>query len=302
MFEDLEPGQAVEVDWTAERYHADLDTTSRSQLDDLRTHGPATFYAKHVARTAPAFEGSGALALGTNVHIAVLEPHEWCRRLAPPAPVRPAIADGRRKSGSPERNAYDDHVAALAHYSSKLSHDSIKPEEANANLVELIAGSVHRHEYAASLLYHPSTKREQTVVWRTDDGLLVRVRADLLVDLGDLVIVGDLKTTSDPSPDAFGTSVARFGYHRQGAIYSDAVAALRPGVPVAFVIIAVRSRGPFEVACYQLGEAELDKGRAEYRETMAELDKHRTSNDWTAEWQQSIHNLTMPGWAYYETK
>lgn len=327
---DLKPGQAVLVDWTAERYHADTETVSRSQLEDLRA-SPALYHARHVARTLPPDSPGPAMRLGTNVHMAVLEPEEWRRRTeyrpAPEKPQRPEGADGRAKAGTSARDLYecwkddcDDWESALRDWAASRPADMIDLSVAERDRIEAIAASVRAHPFA-SILLGESGDNEQTVLWRpsidqlsvtmaamqTDPILaenppMVRLRADRIRQMdGSTRVVTDLKTTQDPSPRAFGNSIARYGYHRQGAIYTDAVQALYPGEELHFVLIVVRSSPPYEVACYELDPEDLALGRAQYLATMADLIRRRAENDWIAEWQGWCSGITIPAWAHKET-
>jgi hypothetical protein len=308
-FADLAPGQARLVDWTPERYHADVETVSRSQLEDLRA-SPSLFHAKHVARTLPPEPPTAAMRLGTHVHLAVLEPSEWQRRLgtrAPGKPYRPADANGKAKVGSAERSAYESWKADCDEWESEMERWRLdQPEDVlqlggERERIEAIAAAVRSHRFAAELLGRGGSN-EQTVVWRhPETELLVRVRADRIQSTDPTTrTVFDLKTTSDPSPDRFGRSIANFGYHRQGALYLDAVQALYPQDELHFVLCVVRSTPPYEVACYELDESDLALGRSQYLRTMNDLVRRRRDNDWLAEWQLSCHSINLPGWAHYE--
>jgi len=295
---DLAPGEAVLVDWTEDRYHSDTEFASRSQLDDLSERGPATYHAKHVARTMVTGT-TAAMLLGTHTHLAVLEPDRWNARLAPPKPERPPGAYGRGKKGSPEKDAYTAWKVAEQIWESCITPDAIVLEQADLNRVVQIAAAVRRHPYASMLLGLDGAA-EKTVLWHHEaTGLRMRARLDWLAPIDETtVVVADLKTTVDPSLLRFGTSIARYGYHRQGAIYADAVQALYPEAEVHYVLIAVRSSAPFEVGCYTLGPDELAVGRHQYEKTMADLVRRRTENDWLADWQRGCSGITMPGWAY----
>jgi hypothetical protein len=308
---DLAPGQARLVDWPAERYHADTDCVSRSQLWDLR-NSPALYYAKHEARTMQPDRPSPAMELGTYVHQAVLEPDQWARRLynkpAPVKPERPEMANGRAKAGTPERDLYehwkDDEAAWRDAYDlwvAERPDDAISLPRKTLDQINAMAASVHSHSFA-SILLREGGANEQTVLWRhPETEMLVRIRADRIWQFdAETVTVPDLKTTQDPSPRLFGSSMARFGYHFQGALYLDAIQALYPGIELHFVFVVVRSSAPYETACYELDPHDLALGRAQYLAAMRDLQRRRVENDWIAEWQRGCRGITLPGWAHYE--
>jgi hypothetical protein len=102
--------------------------------------------ARLVARTLPPEPPTAAMRLGTHVHLAVLEPSEWQRRLgtrAPGKPYRPADANGKAKVGSAERSAYESWKADCDEWESemerwRLDHDgdgSQRRECAHAGVV-----------------------------------------------------------------------------------------------------------------------------------------------------------------------
>lgn len=297
---DLAPGQAVAVDWTAEQYHADRECVSRSQLETLR-RSPQLYHALYEARTMQPESPTPAMVLGTYVHLAVLEPEEWRRRLYPPEPVRPEEADGRAKKDSPAKQAYLEWRSACEDWKRGIKRDSIVLSASEIENVEAIAGAIRNHPFAAKL-FKPKGVNEQTILWREPtSGLLVRVRVDRLVRIGRLAVVLDLKTTSDERPDLFAASCARYGYHRQAAIYLDAVQALvGPDVEADYVLGVVHSSGAYEDCVYQIEPKAIEKGRAQYRSALADLVRRRAENDWRAAYQKTCQLLTLPRWAYLE--
>jgi hypothetical protein len=300
--QDLEPGQAITIDWTADEYHADRQCVSRSQLVDL-PENPAIFIAKQRGEIEQA--PSKALDFGTHVHLALLEPDEWRRRLYEPAPEKPYGADGRRKSGSPERDIYDDWKSESAAWTRglHLRPDAIILSHEERFAVERCAGSMRQHPIVEALFDAPGSN-EQTVIWRCPDpDVLVRVRCDRIAFPDDeTVVIFDAKTSKDPSPSAFGKSMAIYGYDVQGAIYSDAGQALFPDKAVHFIFGVARSRAPWEAACYSLEAEEYEAGHRKYTTALHDLVRRRETDDWIAPWQRGLHQARMPRWALTTTQ
>lgn len=286
MLPEIHPGAAVTVRWSAERYHADCETTSRGNLVDL-LRNPARYYAAVESGVRDPDPPTVGMVFGTYAHLAVLEWPEFERR---------AIK--------------------------QVGPDSIMVKQDTLDQLLGLRRSVLEHPMIAALLTNP-TVVEQTILWRPDglsytldddpirdgdevlDGdLVIRVRPDAITviddDDGPLVFVSDLKTTADCSPEEFAKSCARYRYHLQAALYRDAVAALFGTDNVRFMFWAVAKTHPFEVACYDLDDDALELGRNQYRAAMIELLKRRHTGDWTARWQRSIHTLSLPRWAYYD--
>jgi hypothetical protein len=256
----LAPGQAIAVDWPAEFYHADKTAISRSHLVELTR--PAMFYATREVKVLPSPPPTKAMILGSDLHTAVLEPHLWPARAA-----------------------------------------KIKPRVAAQ--IMCMAASIRSHPMVEALFHYPHSL-EQTVLWRTEpitfevdgeqreESLLTRVRADGIFNLGDTIFVTDLKTSDAPDPASFARSCAKLRYHFQAAMYRDAVAALYPDREIRFILVAVAKSAPFECACYDLSDFDLERGRNQYRAAMIELLQRRATGDWTADWQRSIHTLELP--------
>lgn len=77
-------------------------------------------------------------------------------------------------------------------------------------------------------------------------GELCRCRPDWAHPTGDRgVILVDVKTCGDASPREFGRQVARKGYHRQAAFYSDGYEIASGKRVLGFVFVAVESTWPF---------------------------------------------------------
>ena len=298
---DLAPGDAVLVDWDEARYHADRDHVSNSWLSVLLKEGPAAYRAKRDGVIPQSF--SPAMTFGTHAHLAVLEPDRFSECLFEPQPHRPASANGRAKKGSPEKEAYRDWKVELETWELLRlgTPDAIVLDEDELDRVNACAASVRSHPSANELL-ESAIGTEQTIL-RCDleTGVLLRHRLDFLTrPRPDVIVVGDLKTTSDPSPEPFGKSVYRYGYHRQAAMYSDAIQEMYPGAAVHFVIIAVHSVAPFEVGVYEVEANELEQGRREYRRALRDLARRRADNDWLAPWQRGINTIEMSRWAFDE--
>jgi hypothetical protein len=297
---ELQLGEARLVDWTAEQYLAAREYVSRSGLEELRAR-PERYFGKYVDGSIPQDPPSAQMIMGTYVHLCTLEPTEWARRLYVPEPERPPEADGKARKDTPEKLAYVRWKAQCIGWQAGIRPDSIILTPRERTVIETIAARVRAHEYGSALVESPGLV-EQTVLWRHPvTGMSLRVRLDKLTHIDDdLKVVLDLKTTNDASPRMFGSSVAKFGYHRQGALYIDAVRALYPNAEVDYALGVVTTSPPYEVAFYQLEEHELELGRVQTEAAMRELIRRREENDWIAPWQRGLQSLTLPGWAYHE--
>ena len=124
-----------------------------------------------------------------------------------------------------------------------------------------------------------------------DDKVEMKCKIDFVCPEARLII--DLKTTSDPSPYAWSWSAEDFGYHRQRAIYGDAMEA-KYGEPFRFLFGVVRSKEPYEAAVYELDAESIQRGRVEYEALIEEYIDRKAKNDWLSEWQRGVFSINVP--------
>lgn len=314
---EIQPGEAMLVDWTAEQYFADTSALTRSSLS-LCAAKPRTFWRRWEKglRVDVPDDSSDAKDRGTYVHLAVLELPQWVRRVGLPEVPRPKGASGNASKSTPEgrraRELYDRWKAAVDQREKLMSTipDRIDVSLAEFHRIQQMVASAWLHPEAAALLSAPG-RNEQTVLWREPTtGLLVKCRLDRLVELGpehaygtDLetgLVIADLKTSTDPEPNGFGRSVLRYGYDVQDALYSDAVAALTGRAPV-FYFVVVGSDGDddgyHETAVYKLPPDAIERGREEYRKRLAEILERRADDNWKKPWERGVVTLALPRWS-----
>ena len=256
-------------------YHATA-AVSNSVLSSI-ARSPAHCYALHVAEGRRASEQTAAMFAGTLAHCAVLEPDAVLDRYI----LKPAGLDMRTKAGKEWKDALSDGVEVIdcAQYETALfQRDAVLsvPE-----LAELLASGV----------------AEVSAFWRDDEtGLQCKCRPDWVHTLSDgRVILVDLKTTTDASPQQFSRTVWRYGYHRQAAWYSAGYARAA-GVEVAgFVFAAVTSSRPFVAAAHTLDDDYMRIGQEECRRLLDEYADCKLTGRWPA--YPGMNLLSPPAWA-----
>lgn len=144
------------------------------------------------------------------------------------------------------------------------------------------------------------------IVWKDADGNLCKGRVDTmrrvpagLINLAavkpdaEVIVMPDLKGTActAKSPnrnlvDVFDAESDRLGYHGQIAFYHDGMAALRPGVEIVPLIIAVETVPPFDVCVFDMRPM-LEAGRILYRAMM----KRRAEGLKTSRWAGAANQL-----------
>lgn len=292
--ESLSPGEAVAVDWSAERYRDDTVAETRSSLRLLENDPPAYRASRNGKRQDTS---SPSKRFGTIMHMAVLEPAEFTRRVRP----KPAGAS--------------DDAIRFGLVESPLGpppSDSIWIDAADYQRIVAMYNSIAAHRTAKTLLSSPG-RAELTVVWRhPTTGILVKVRPDWLTRLEDLDersrqeglvegwAVPDLKTSKDPTPRPF-LRAARYdlGYIEQAAMYEDALEAWL-GETARWYFIAVGNKprktqltglSPHAVGCYPLTDREIQWGRDRYTRRLEDLLERSITDDWRHDWERGAHMI-----------
>lgn len=262
-------------DMTNADYHA-TSAVSNSVLSSI-ARSPAHCYALHIADDRKPMQTTPAFFAGTLAHCAILEPAALLDRYM----LKPEGLDMRTKEGKAWKAALpagvltidaDEYATALA------QRDAVHgvPE-----LAELLGAGV----------------AEVSAFWRDDEtGLQCKCRPDWVHTLSDgRVILVDVKTTTDASPQQFSRTVWRYGYHRQAAWYSAGYARAA-GVEVAgFVFAAVTNARPFIAAAHTLDDDYLRIGQDECRSLLDEYADCKLTGRWPAF--PGMNLLSPPAWA-----
>ena len=249
-------------------YHA-ADGISKSDLD-LIHKSPAHYKAAR-------HEDTPALRFGTAFHCAVLENDRFNETYT--------IIEGDRRT--------------------KAVKDSIKDAEAAGKIILTaddfnalmgMAQAVFKNPICAALL--DGSLREHSV-FSEIDGVRVKCRPDGWKM--DKVIMFDLKSCEDASPEGFAKTCTRFRYHVQDAFYRHVVASItgEDADNMTFVFIVVEKKPPYAVALYTLDELAKLQGWVEAREDLRIYREALESDNWRG-YSPKIETLSLPRWATSE--
>jgi len=156
-----------------------------------------------------------------------------------------------------------------------------------------MSASVRAHPIAHRLLVTEG-EAEVTLRWKdADTGIECKARVDR--HLHRLRAAVDLKTTEDARLEMFRRTMARYGYHRQEAMYRDGLAAL--GEPVEhFIFVAVEKTAPYAVAVYSVDAGARAKGRASIHQDLRTLAECFGRDVWPG-YDTGIQSLSLPEWS-----
>jgi len=216
-------------------YHADTSAISASGLK-LFARSPAHYYAAYLDPQRPERQPTAAMKLGTATHCAILEPERFNAEYV----AMPEGIDRRTTAG---KQAYADLLASGAEV---LAADDM------ASVMNMACS--FRDNDISRALFDRSHSVEQSI-YATINGVSCKCRPDFIT--ADRLLVMDVKTTKDASPEAFGKSAWNLGYHVQAAFYRRVIGAATGTTP-DFIFGCVESESPHLVAYYSVPQYLLD--------------------------------------------
>jgi exodeoxyribonuclease VIII len=257
------------LDLTNEDYH-NRPGVSASMLKSM-ARGWRTFEAEYITKTAPRKE-SAAMALGTAVHTALLEPERFATEYV----VCPEECSDRRTKAYKEWAASVDGAAVLT--------------TDDAATIDAIRESVRRDDFASKLLAADGYV-EKSMEWN-DQGVLCRMRFDKIA--GPFCI--DIKTCQDATPEAFAKTIASYRYDLQAAHYLSGLTNNGIGWGMRFVFIAVETASPYRVRCYEMCDDDFDKANDDRVSLLQEYRRRSKSGDWSEPGEGVLTKVFLPNW------
>lgn len=215
--------------------------------DSISASGLKTIHKKSVYHLInQKFKETPAMALGTAVHQAILEPHDF-------HDIYHVIEkiDKRTKAGKEEYQKQID-----------LANGKIIIEDDIHEIIKSILGDFRQNDLAQKYC-----KGEIELSHYTQyEGIDVRVRPDVINHVSDFIT--DVKTCQDNSPQAFKRDVYNWGYHLQAAFYMDMCGINN------FRFIACTTKYPYTVEVYTLDEKDIEFGRMAYKNAFKQWKKY----------------------------
>jgi hypothetical protein len=266
------PAFAPGVDYAmpADLYHAIPAVGSSGLKSFLRSP------AHYRARLAQPAEPTDAQALGTAVHLAVLEPERFEREV-----VAAPKFDRRTTAGKAAAAEFDAAHAGRLVLAADVHETACRVRDA-----------VRSHPAAALLLAHGAP--EVSLQWIDEaSGVPCKSRLDWLAPDHSVV---DLKTARDASPLGFGRAIGQYGYAIQQAVYVAGVRAALGAEPPMFAFVAVETEPPFAVGVYVLDDDAVAAAEVRVAEALARFAQCRAADTWPA-YGDLIQTITLPRWA-----
>ena len=218
--------------------------------------------------------------LGRCVHLRLLEPLLFDQQVV----VRPEF---KGKGSRAEKAEWD-----TAH-----AHCEIVTEREMADIVGMAEG-VERNDTALEILYGKGPN-EMSIVWPDPStGELCKARYDMARPM----LIADVKTTTDASPQGFSRQVANYGYAHSAGMYLEGsevldtlIGGLANPIRRRFLLLAVENSHPYECCVHELPESWLDSGRAWFRQAIRRYSECRSRKAWPG-YPSGVNVLEQPKW------
>lgn len=226
----------------------------------------------------PDVEPSDALRRGSLLHTLVLEPHAFALRYR----VKPEGMTFSTKAGKEWREETPAGVEII----SDAEHKAAIRQARNLRMLPEVAALLGSGASEVSFFWpDPAT------------GVYCKGRADWVYRTPAGVVLLDLKTTEDATPEAFGRSCARYGYHRQAAWYSDGWTHATGEPVLGFVFGAVESAWPHDAVPYMLNDEATERARSQIAGLLQLYAQCEERGEWPGISNQ-ITTLNLPAWAF----
>lgn len=243
---------------------------SASQLKNL-SRSPAYFKYKQENPT----EETDAMALGSAVHCAILEPKKFLTDY-----IKAPICDKRTKEGKEIYAKFLDESEGK-----KVLSDSDYTQAID------ISNSVLSSPKIKSMIENGECEKE---ILFNIDGVDFKSKLDFLNDK----FILDIKTTRDARAESFSRDCYNMLYHVQMWIYQEAAFALT-GKRLPVVILAIEKTDNYDYCVYNIDSTWLELGERKARKLIQLYKDCVEKNEWLG-YKKEVQVLEIPNWAKAE--
>lgn len=192
------------------------------------------------------FKETPAMALGTAVHQAILEPDDFWDLYHVTQKI-----DKRTKAG---KEAYQKEI--------ELADGKIILDQDTYDIIKNIKQNFKKNDLAVKY-----TKGEKELShYKKHDGIDVRIRPDVVNNIGNYI--SDVKTCQRNTPKQFRSDVIKYSYHIQAAFYMDMLDIDN------FKFLCVETNHPYTTVVHTLDDEFIQEGRVLYKRALDQWKKY----------------------------
>ena len=225
---------------------------------------------------APEEEPSKAMAFGSALHTAVLEPDKYDHSII----IAPQL-DKRTKKGKAEWAIFE-----------KKAKGKIILTQDEADTIEGMRDSVYKNITAYDYLMEGTP--EQSIFFKDPvHNFLCKVRPDWCTNLKEVV---DIKTCLDAGYDGFSRAIANFKYHWQAWYYLKGITEVTGVEHTKFIFIAVEKDPPYATAVYEATKGMLNTAQKQMTPLLDVYAKCLKTDVWPG-YKDELQYIELPRWA-----
>lgn len=230
-------------------------------------------------------EKTPALVFGSACHKRVLEPKTFGEEYA----ISPNV-DKRTKEG---KEAWAQFVAE------NEGKDIISVDDYNTmcEMAEAIKNCP-----LADKLINGKGETEKSFFWTDPEtGEMCKIKADRIVTWKRRKYIVDYKTTAAADTFHFNSSVWKFGYHFQAAMYAEGwkIANKKKKLP-GFIFVAQEKKPPYSVNVIEVSEEVMNAGLSKFHELLGKYHDCKALDMWPGYVSDVPNDSFVPGWMLNE--
>ena len=227
-----------------------------------------------------------ATALGTAIHMAILEPERFEEHYQ----LDPTDENGGYHHGWRNTKAYKAAKGDI------LAHGFQILKQSDLDSCRHICENVWNSAIGHDVLSIADDNEVSVLVDDPEYDLMRKIRPDVVVTAANMLV--DIKKTRDIRPSAFARDCASFGYHRTAAWYLDtANLAWDDAQFHHYLFLVVADTPPHEIRGYTLDAESVEFGRAQYRDLLCQWAQCAAEGVWPGS-SGRVEELSLPRWVF----
>lgn len=256
------------------------DYFSRPEMSQSRLKDFAVSPAYYQLRLKQPQEQTEAMAMGSAVHAALLEPEVFKKNYAISGSF-----DKRTKAGKESFTLFCAENMGKIILSQKEYDEVIKMRD-----------SVFEHPKANDVLSF-NIEAEKEIFFELE-GVPCKAKLDAIVPQINTVI--DFKTARSSTAESFKRDAINMHYDLQAYWYYEAYKALYGSYPDYYAFIVVSKEEPYPVGFFEVDGEFLDRGRYYALKYLNQFKKCSENNAWPKNESDDVIKITTPDWAMKE--